>query len=171
LRTREGFVNRRERGFSLLELLIVVAIILIITTVAIPNLIHTRMTANEASALKSLQVFNTACVSYLSTYGSFPHNQSDLGPPANGTISKTGADILGSDLAPSGGAVVSKSGYVFRYTAGPASASGNINSYTITADPEQFKESGVRRFYTDEKGAVTYTTDNTAPTAASTLVK
>jgi type IV pilus assembly protein PilA len=164
-------VNRRERGFSLLELLIVVAIILIITTVAIPNLIHTRMTANETSALKSLQVMNSACVSYLSNYGSFPHSQSDLGPPANGAISKTGADILGSDLAPASGAVASKSGYIFHYTPGAASQSGNINSYTITADPEQFKESGVRRFYTDEKGAVTFTTDNTAPTSASTLSK
>ena len=166
-----NFVNRRQRGFSLLELLIVVAIILIITTVAIPNLIHTRMTANEASALKSLQVMNTACISYLSTYGSFPHNQSDLGPPTNGTISKTGADILGSDLAPAASTIVSKSGYIFRYTAGPASTSGNINSYTITADPEQFKDTGVQRFYTDEKGAVTFTTDNTAATPASTLVK
>jgi type IV pilus assembly protein PilA len=164
-------VNRRERGFSLLELLIVVAIILIITTVAIPNLIHTRMTANETSALKSLNVFNTACISYLSNYGSYPHNQSDLGPPANGQITKTGADILGSDLAPSTGAVVSKSGYIFRYTAGAASQSGNVNSYTITADPEQYKESGVKRYYTDEKGAITYTTDNTVPTVASTLVK
>ena len=164
-------MNKRERGFSLLELLIVVAIILIITTVAIPNLIHTRMTANEASALKSLQVYNAACVSYLSTYASFPHNQSDLGPPTNGTISKTGADILGSDLAPSGSTAVSKSGYIFRYIAGAASTSGNINSYTITADPEQFKDTGIRRFYTDEKGAVTYTTDNTAATAASLLVK
>ena len=164
-------MNRRQRGFSLLELLIVVAIILIITTVAIPNLIHTRMTANETSALKSLQVMNTACVSYLSSYGSFPHNQSDLGPPTNGTISKTGADILGSDLAPSGATVASKSGYIFRYTPGAASQSGNINSYTITADPEQYKESGVRRFYTDEKGAVTFTTDNTVPGAASSLVK
>jgi type IV pilus assembly protein PilA len=171
LYTGEGIVNRRERGFSLLELLIVVAIILIITTVAIPNLIHTRMKANETSALKSLQVFNTACVSYLSSYGSYPHNQSDLGPPANGAISKTGADILGNDLAPATGTVVSKSGYIFRYTAGAASQSGNINSYTITADPEQYKESGVSRFYTDEKGAVTFTTDNTAPTSASTLVK
>src|SRR5579863_9046408 len=164
-------MNRRERGFSLLELLIVVAIILIITTVAIPNLMHTRMSANETSALKSLQVFNGACVSYLSTYGTFPHNQSDLGPPANGTASKTGADILGSDLAPSGGAVASKSGYVFRYVAGPASQSGNINSYTITADPEEYNHSGTHRFYTDEKGAITFTTDNTAPTAASTLQK
>lgn len=166
-----NFLNRRERGFSLLELLIVVAIILIITTVAIPNLIHTRMTANETSALKSLQVMNTACISYMSNYGSYPHSQSDLGPPANGTISKTGADILGSDLAPAGSTVVSKSGYIFRYTAGAASPSGNVNSYTINADPEQFKDTGVKRFYTDEKGAVTYTTDNTAPTPASTLYK
>ena len=164
-------MNRRERGFSLLELLIVVAIILIITTVAIPNLIHTRMTANETSALKSLQVFNGACISYLSTYGSFPHSQSDLGPPVNGPVSKTGADILQSDLAPSAGMVASKSGYVFHYTAGAASQSGNINSYTIGADPEEYNHSGSRRFYTDEKGAITYTTDNTAPTPASTLQK
>ncbi len=164
-------MNRRERGFSLLELLIVVAIILIITTIAIPNLISTRMTANETSALKSLQVFNSACISYQSTYGSYPHNQSDLGPPQNGSISKTAATILGSDLAPSGGIAASKSGYILRYTAGPASPSGNINSYTITADPEQYKDTGVRRFFTDESGAVHYTSDGSAASVTSTLMQ
>ena len=124
-------MKNRERGFSLLELLIVVAIIVTITVVAVPNLLKTRMTGNETSAMASLKAMNEACAMYYGSYSSYPHNQSDLGAPQNGPATKTAADLLDSVLAPSGGTVASKSGYVFHYVAGAAEPSGNVNSYTI----------------------------------------
>lgn len=161
-------MNRRERGFSLLELLIVVAIIITITAIAIPNVLKMKMTAgNETSALGSLKAMNEACMAYYSSYNSYPHIQSDLGPPQNGPATKAAADLLDSVLAPASGTVASKSGYIFRYVAGPPAESGNVNSYTITADPETYERTGVKRFYTDQKATIRFTTDGTPATATS----
>jgi prepilin-type N-terminal cleavage/methylation domain-containing protein len=160
-------MNNRERGFSLLELLIVVAIIVTVTVVAVPNLLTTRMTGNETSALASLKAINEACQLYYNTYTSYPHNQSDLGPPQSGPATKTSADMLDSVLAPPNGTVASKSGYVFHYVPGAAEPSGNINTYTVYGDPENYSHTGVRRFYTDQHAIVRYTTDNSQPSAAS----
>src|SRR5579862_8692461 len=142
-------MRKQERGFSLIELLIVVAIIVIITAVAIPNLRTTRMQAQEASALKSLNTLNTVCTMYQSTYQSYPHALSDLGPAANGAPSKTAADLLNAVIAPPGGAPAVKDGYTFRYVPGAADESGNIPTYSITADPTTQNQTGVRRFFTD----------------------
>src|SRR5258707_3375660 len=80
-------MGRKQKGFSLIELLIVVAVILVIAAIAIPNLIRSRMAADEASAVGSLRSINTSQVVYQSTYGpSFAANLgqlSDGGPPAN----------------------------------------------------------------------------------------
>jgi prepilin-type N-terminal cleavage/methylation domain-containing protein len=67
-------MSRKQRGFSLIELLIVVAIILIIAAIAIPNLVHSKMSANEASAVGSMRALNTAAITYTTEYGGYPHS-------------------------------------------------------------------------------------------------
>ncbi len=74
-------MRNKQKGFSLIELLIVVAIILIIAAIAIPNLLRARISANEASAVSSLRTMNTACITYDSTYGVFPATQTDWARP------------------------------------------------------------------------------------------
>ncbi len=72
---------KNQKGFSLIELLIVVAIILVISAIAIPSYLRSRMQANEASAVSSLRMINTAAITYSSTYGNvgYPTNLADMG--------------------------------------------------------------------------------------------
>jgi type IV pilus assembly protein PilA len=151
----------KQKGFSLIELLIVVAIILIIAAIAIPNLLRSKMAANEASAVATLRTYNTAIVSYSTTYNTDPDtNLSELGP--SGTPSSAAADLVDSLL---GSATPTKSGYTFSYTAGPAS-NGVISQYSITAQP-QSASTGQRYFFTDQSGVIRQTTNATPATAAS----
>ena len=89
--------NNRQKGFSLIELLIVVAIILIIAAIAIPNLMRSKMAANEASAVASLRTLNTSSVSFSTTYGMYPSALSNLAPSS--TPSSTAADLIDNVLA------------------------------------------------------------------------
>src|ERR1700684_2532423 len=135
--------NRKQKGFSLIELLIVVAIILIIAAIAIPNLLRSKMAANEASAVASLRTYNTAIVSYQTTYNTDPATDfSQLGPSA--TPSSTAADLVDNLLGAAG--TPTKSGYSFTYTPG-AVTSGIISTYTIVAAPLTANVTGQREFF------------------------
>jgi type IV pilus assembly protein PilA len=139
--------HREQKGFSLIELLIVVAIILIIAAIAIPNLLRSKMSANEASAVGSLRTLTTSAISYSTTYGGYPHTLANLGPATSAT--STSADLIDSVLA-SG----SKSGYNFTYLAGATDSAGNVLTYTITAQPINAGTTGQRYFFTDQSGVI-----------------
>jgi len=154
--------SNKHKGFSLIELLIVVAIILIIAAIAIPNLLRSKMAANEASSVATLRTYNTAIVSFQTTYGTDPATSlTQLGPAA--TPSSTAADLVDNLL---GAATPTKSGYGFTYAPG-AAASGIVSTYTIIAAPLTQNVTGQRRFFTDQSGVIRQTTDGTTPTAAS----
>ncbi len=156
--------RKNAKGFSLIELLIVVAIILIIAAIAIPNLLRSRIAANEASAVGSLRSINTVCVTYNSTYGQFPPTLASLGPAAGGGVpTATNADLIDSVLA-----LGVKSGYTFTYTAGTA-VGGIIPTYTINGDPVTAGTTGQRFFFTDQSGVVRADTAAKA-TVASTPI-
>src|SRR3954452_314496 len=114
---------KKQKGFSLIELLIVVAIILIIAAIGIPNLLRSKMAANEASAVGSLRTINTACVAYSTTYGGFPGALTNLGPATPAT--STSGDLIDSVLASA-----SKSGYDFVYTASGTAVGGTDPAYS-----------------------------------------
>ena len=154
-------MRNEQKGFSLIELLIVVAIILIIAAIAIPNLMRSKMAANEASAVASLRTLNTSVVAYSTTYATDPPTLTALGPSA--TPSSTAADLVDSLL---GVDPAQKSGYTITYTAVAATP---ITQYTILA-ATQSTSTGQRQFFTDQSGVIRQTTDGTTPTASSTPI-
>jgi type IV pilus assembly protein PilA len=144
-------MRSKQTGFSLIELLIVVSVILVIAAIAIPNLLRSRMAANESSAVASLRSINTSEVVYQSSYGPgyAPKltNLADGGVPANcltpAVPTATSSCLIDSVLA-SG----TKSGYNFTYA--PVSSGAAISSYSVNGDPTVSGASGQRHFFTDE---------------------
>jgi type IV pilus assembly protein PilA len=146
--SRQANRSRTCHGFSLIELLIVVAIILVIAAIAIPNFLRSKMAANEASAAESLRTINTGCVTYSTTYGiGFPSTLANLGGPLSGS---TSADMIDSVLAAG-----LKSGYSFTYVA-VAAGGGVIPAYTLTANPVTPGVTGNRYFFTDQSNVIRF---------------
>ena len=139
----------KGEGFSLIELLIVVAIILIIAAIAIPNFMRARIASNEASAVSSCRTINSAEINYNSYYQQgFSSTLVQLGPPASGQADINQAAML-DDILASG----VKSGYAFTYA--PTNlTNGRYDAYTLNADPTVPQRSGSRYFYTDPSGLI-----------------
>ena len=139
---------RKQKGFSLIELLIVVAIILIIAAIAIPNLLRSRIAANEASAVGSIRTINTAQVTYSSTYPTVGFaTLAQLGPDASGIGgTSTNAGLIDSVLAAG-----TKSGYVFAATPSNGGSGTVLSIYTVTGDPQN-SQTGQRHFFSAEAG-------------------
>jgi prepilin-type N-terminal cleavage/methylation domain-containing protein len=139
----------RESGFSLIELLIVVAIILVIAAIAIPNLMRSRMSANEAAAVQSLRNLTSALTAYRTTFAQcgFPDSLTRLKPGTPTTESTAG--LLDSIMAND---TFIKSGYTFTYqlTNGAGDCTGLPGvDYDLEAQPTSYQRTGVRGFYVD----------------------
>jgi prepilin-type N-terminal cleavage/methylation domain-containing protein len=154
---------RKQKGFSLIELLIVVAIILIIAAIAIPNLLRSRIAANEASAVGSLRTINTSQATYASTNPlvGFASDLNTLGPGTTTPCSPTAANaclldnVLGANT-PGGGSSANanpKSGYQFFVTVSGSATPQTF--YAVNAEPIS-SQTGTRHFYTDASGVVRY---------------
>ncbi len=151
-------------GFSLIELLIVVALILIIAGLALPNLMRSKITANEASATSTLRTLYGAEQRYSGTYNSFSTDLDSMGPAPSGSApSATSADLVDALLAGRlGGTSTSfvKSGYRFTYT--PTGTFPAIERFAIAADPLTRGSTGQRSFFMDQTGTIR---GNNTPTA------
>ena len=134
-------VRRRfeQSGFSLVELLIVIAIILIILAFAVPKLTSARMQAQETAAIKAIDTINTAQQQYYSQFGRYATSLTELGPPSGGgNAGPTSADLIPATLSAG-----ENTGYVF-------TVQGTPTGYSITAVPKSFGASGRRTFFSDE---------------------
>jgi type IV pilus assembly protein PilA len=154
-------MRNQQKGFSLIELLLVVAVILIISAIAVPNFLRSRMRANEASAVASLRAINTAAVTYSITYPdlNFPASLTAMGGGLPCSASSAGACLIDQVLANG-----TKSGYTFVWT-----GDGLVPSvaFTLTGTPQLVGSSGQNMYCTDQSGVIRFDASGAGCTNAS----
>ncbi len=155
---------RKQKGFSLIELLIVVAIILIIAAIAIPNLLRARISANESSAVGSVRTINTSEVSYATSYPNvgFAATLASLDGVAAGCVASSASACLIDSVLAAG----SKSGYTFALG---GTTGTPVVTYTISATPVSIGQTGQRGFFSDQSGVIRNDASGTATGASSPL--
>ncbi|MBM3811996.1 MAG: prepilin-type N-terminal cleavage/methylation domain-containing protein [Acidimicrobiia bacterium] len=130
--------HTRRRGFTLMELLIVVSIILILAAIAIPNVQSARIHTLETAATRHIGVMHTAQTQYFSQYGRFAASLAELGPPSTAESGPSGASLIPPDLAQG-----EKGGFRFHLQATPT-------GYSISVAPVTFDVTGRRTFFSDQ---------------------
>ena len=146
----------KQKGFSLIELLIVIAIILIIAAIAIPNLLRSRMAANEASAVSSVRSINTAQIAYNATFptNGYASALPALGPGSTDCSSPGAATSANSCLLDNVLSAGTKAGYTF--TVAAIGSGTPVTDYSTHADPLDPGHSGQRHFYSNATGVIRY---------------
>jgi prepilin-type N-terminal cleavage/methylation domain-containing protein len=162
---------RKQKGFSLIELLIVVAIILIIAAIAIPNLLRARIAANESAAASGIRTINTGEISYASTYPTVGYSATlvVLGPGSPTAVCPAPPTSLASCVIDGVLASGVKQGYTYGFTAGAGTPSVGYQIETHATQPNQ---SGVRAFCSFEDAVVRFQASGTiaACTGAVTVL-
>lgn len=151
--------NWRRRGFSLIELLIVISIILIIAAIAVPKMSKQLQLAREQAAIRQITTIHQAETQYYSQYGQYASTLAQLGPPASGADGPAAANIIPKNLADG-----KNSGYIF-------SVAGSPTGYSVTAVPEAFGNSGSRTFFSDQTLVIRQNFTAEPATAASPELK
>lgn len=170
---------RKQKGFSLIELLIVVAIILIIAAIAIPNLLRARMSANDSATASTIRTINTSEVSYVTSYGSFGYaaglqNLSNNAGAINCTdpaaVGPAGACLIDAVIGCSINGPCQKNQYSYFYQPAPVTPTGAIPDYVVSAGPIGWQTTGTRVYCSDSDAVLRFASPTSTPlSTAATL--